>query len=329
MAKARLKDIATKAGVSEATVSLVLSGKGNISTEVREKVIQTANHLGYSKGASQKPGERKLFRKVGILFFVEQDDPYQLHSIWEMVRQIESELKEFRYVSIVLPIEASLSYKEILEIIMLSGAGAIFTIGFGNPELFHKLENMNIPAVVINDHRYIDKYFTICSDEFQGAYEGVHHYLEEGSRNILYISDKSESNNSVFFDRKIGVSKALSEYGLELNSDNHLEFFLDDHSAFLECKSYIIQADAICISDPATAIMLFDALPDIKTSKSLVVLGADYISEKWPLNTIPVMAVHYEQMGRTAAKVMLDRLNNKDNLNQALKIKPHLKHLIN
>lgn len=50
MAKPRLKDIARVAGVSETTVSFVLAGKGNISAEVRERVIRTAKQMGYRKG---------------------------------------------------------------------------------------------------------------------------------------------------------------------------------------------------------------------------------------------------------------------------------------
>jgi LacI family transcriptional regulator len=40
-----IRDIAEAAGVSPATVSLVLNGKGGISEETREKVLAAVNRL--------------------------------------------------------------------------------------------------------------------------------------------------------------------------------------------------------------------------------------------------------------------------------------------
>ena len=44
---ASIKDVAGKAGVSIATVSRVLSGKGYISGDAREKVVAAVKALGY------------------------------------------------------------------------------------------------------------------------------------------------------------------------------------------------------------------------------------------------------------------------------------------
>lgn len=50
-----LKDIARKARVSPATVSLVLNGKGDISTETRSRVLQTAADLAYTPRRGRGP----------------------------------------------------------------------------------------------------------------------------------------------------------------------------------------------------------------------------------------------------------------------------------
>lgn len=55
---ATLKDIARLAGVSAATVSLVLNGRGDISAGTRDRVRQAANDLGYTPRRGRPPAHR-------------------------------------------------------------------------------------------------------------------------------------------------------------------------------------------------------------------------------------------------------------------------------
>ena len=45
-----IKDIARAAGVAQGTVSNVLNGKGNVSSEKIKRVMDTAHELGYVPG---------------------------------------------------------------------------------------------------------------------------------------------------------------------------------------------------------------------------------------------------------------------------------------
>ena len=46
-----IRDVAEQAGVSVATVSLVLNDKGNISPETRQRVLDVVAELGYIRSA--------------------------------------------------------------------------------------------------------------------------------------------------------------------------------------------------------------------------------------------------------------------------------------
>ena len=50
--KVTLRDVAAMAGVSPATVSLVVQGKGNLKDETRKAVIQTIEASGYTRKIS-------------------------------------------------------------------------------------------------------------------------------------------------------------------------------------------------------------------------------------------------------------------------------------
>ena len=54
MAKVRLADIAEKVGVSQVTVHNALSGNKGVSLELREKIQQVAEEMGYQPLVKQK-----------------------------------------------------------------------------------------------------------------------------------------------------------------------------------------------------------------------------------------------------------------------------------
>ena len=65
--KITIKDIADKAGVSTAAVSLAMNNKSGVSSETRERVIEVAKGLGYeplSKQASQEHERIIRFLKI-------------------------------------------------------------------------------------------------------------------------------------------------------------------------------------------------------------------------------------------------------------------------
>ncbi len=57
-----MRDVASRAGVSLSTVSLVINGKSGVSPDRRERVIQAIKDLGYPFGSRQAaPSETKVF----------------------------------------------------------------------------------------------------------------------------------------------------------------------------------------------------------------------------------------------------------------------------
>lgn len=63
----RMVDVARRAGVSAATVSLALSGSPRISTSTRERVTTIARQLGYQPHAGARSLRTELTRSVGLI----------------------------------------------------------------------------------------------------------------------------------------------------------------------------------------------------------------------------------------------------------------------
>lgn len=68
MAKAvRLADIGKKLNVSTVTVSKALSGQKGVSEELRAKIIQLADEMGYQKSESRKNTEEGKSFTLGVI----------------------------------------------------------------------------------------------------------------------------------------------------------------------------------------------------------------------------------------------------------------------
>ena len=62
----KMADIASKLGVSTVTVSKALSGQKGVSEEVREKIIELAEQMGYQRPAGKEEEKKRSFN-IGVV----------------------------------------------------------------------------------------------------------------------------------------------------------------------------------------------------------------------------------------------------------------------
>lgn len=87
-----IKDIARQAGVAQGTVSNVLNGKGNVSSEKIKRVMDAANQLGYA------PNERAALLRKGLsnsLAVVMPDSPARQYQDFYSAFKSYARLKGF------------------------------------------------------------------------------------------------------------------------------------------------------------------------------------------------------------------------------------------
>ena len=77
MAKAvKLADIAKEFGVSTVTVSKALSGQKGVSEEMREKIVNLADELGYKQPSAAKKERLEKGYNIGVLIRENYFDKY-------------------------------------------------------------------------------------------------------------------------------------------------------------------------------------------------------------------------------------------------------------
>src|SRR5512138_238172 len=97
-ARARLMDVAARAGVSTATASLVLRGRPGPSAETREAVLQASQSLGYRPDRTASLLARRRTHLLGLT--VEVSNPFH----GELLEDLQVAAEKAGYDVVVSPL---------------------------------------------------------------------------------------------------------------------------------------------------------------------------------------------------------------------------------
>lgn len=330
MGQPKLRDVATKADVSLSTASMALSGKGRISVEVRSRVLSAAEEIGYGKKPDLFSVTRKQYKYIGILH--DEERAYEWNFIYPFIAQIESSLNQNGYFPVMLGITRDFSTNQIFKSITSSAVSAVFSIHYSNKELFLALEKKGIYVVIINNSNFQDGFYSVCVDDFQGAYEGTIHLIKLGHKNISYIEYKRPYFEAVAADRFVGFKKACDEFSLNFSSDRRMTIeFMDMEELHRKLKALFSKQDkptALFAHDDYLAAHILVVLQDlglkIPEDVSIIAPGdvLDYSKPFMP--QITTMRINTALLGKIAGGLMMERINNELEDIHVLKVKQQL-----
>ena len=206
MAKKKVtsSDVAKRAGVSQATVSMVLNKKYNVSfsKEVIQKVEAAAGELGYElpKRRTQR-GERR--EKLLVVISPNLTNPYYVM----LLQGIESRATEQGFGIFVCNTQRDLKLEEryLKMISTLNAQGIIYMCNPGKCFL-GQLKEMSerIPVVVINNQ---EKHLDVDAVELDNTKLGRlmgRHLLELGHQHVAYITPPLTARQKQRFRRVEG-----------------------------------------------------------------------------------------------------------------------------
>jgi LacI family transcriptional regulator len=227
MSHPTLKDIAARCGVSTATVSMVLAGKGSISPDMTARIHRSADELGYVRRVSRTSKEPS-FKYVCIIQW--EDAPFLWHFSQPFVLQLEKILVDMGFRPMVIHKQPSLDDAALYNEIRAARVGAVFAIHYVNPELFEEFEMMGIPVIILNNNNYQDRFWSVLTDDVQGAYEGTRRLIGLGHRQFAYAEYERPLFCSVVRDRFFGFKRALDEAGMTFPENRRITVDLRDQA---------------------------------------------------------------------------------------------------
>ncbi len=214
--KVTLKDVATRAGVSEATASKALNGRGDIAEATREAVREAAAALGYLPNRRSDAGPTRPM----ISAITDSIDPY--YGV-EVIRGLVEE-GDLRGIDIVPHIEPASRVSPIppneWEDAHLDNRciGIVTMVYRGQGPVFQVARRRGIPVIAIDPFVMSrDADVTISSTNWEGGKSATEHLIELGHRRIALINGLSEFIPGV--ERTHGYRAALEEAGLTVDND--------------------------------------------------------------------------------------------------------------
>ncbi len=330
MAGVKLQDVARTVGVSLATASMALSGKGRISPDVRAKVLAAAGQLGYRMRNVNGRGSARRICPIGIIHL--DDRNHEWNFIRPILFELELAMHREGYAPIVVPVGAMGSTKEALRLVEACEMCAVFAVQFSDEDLFQELERRGTFLVIVNNSNFQNRFFSVCVDDFQGAYEGALYLITLGHRSIAYVEYERPDLPAVVADRFVGFRKALDENRIPFSADLRVTIpFMDDKKLLKKLGPLFSRPGrptAVFAHDDYLGLFVIQALKEmglrVPQDVSLIAPGdvLDYGLPGTP--QITTMKINTTLLGSTAANVMLERFRSDHEDVHVLKVKEQL-----
>lgn len=203
----RIKDVASEAGVSTATVSHVINKTKYVSDETREKVLQAIEKFNFYPNAHARMLAMGRSNIIGLLVS-DISNPF----FPELVKSIETAVFEHGYNLMLFNTnyDAQRAADYVRRLIQMRVAGVALMTAELDPVLIDELMKKEV-RVVFNDLGIVSEHMSnIILDYAVGIEEAVRHLVSLGHKNIAHISGASRIRSGMI--RREAFLDAIKKY---------------------------------------------------------------------------------------------------------------------
>ncbi|MBN2528940.1 MAG: LacI family DNA-binding transcriptional regulator [Deltaproteobacteria bacterium] len=319
-----IKDVASAAGVSTATVSRVIADKPHVSDAVREKVMAAVEQLGYRPNLVAQNLRAQQSKILGLIVSDIQN-PFFRH----ISRAVEDTAHENGY-SVILCNTDENPDKEKMYLQLMQDqntAGIILSPTKRASREFERILKLNIPLAVI-DRRVADfDIDNIVTDNLFLAEKITSHFCENGYQRIAGLFGDSSTTG---IERHQGYLSALKKAGR--NALKELVRFI----APRELTGYEAARDLLELAQPPDAIFTSNSLLAVGVllaikEKNLSIPGqiglATFDDTSWAKLVTPSITVVDQpayEIGQTATEMLIKRIKDPSRSARKVILKGHL-----
>lgn len=217
--KTTIHDVALAAGVSVSTVSLVLSGKGRISSATGERVNAAIEQLGFvrNRQASALRGGQS-----GVIGLIVRDlsAPFYAELTAGLTEALEA---QGRMVFLLHGGQDGEQLSQRFAMLLNQGVDGVVIAGAAGSSdaLRERAEEKGIPVVFASRASYLEEVDTVRPDNMQAAQLLTEHLIRLGHQRIAWLGGQSSSLTRA--ERVGGYCATLLKFGLPFHSDWVLE----------------------------------------------------------------------------------------------------------
>ncbi len=307
---ATIRQIAEHTRLSLQTVSQILNDKGAAyRPETRERVLQSAQELGYRPNSSARAMRNGQFSCVALLLSTIQVNsllpPSLLDGIQDGCAEANVTLSIAR-----LPDEKLVSPDVLPKILREWGSdGLLINYNSEIPSaMIELIERYRLPVVWLNSKQAHDCVFP---DDFEGAYRGTESLIALGHRRIAY-GDWIPVGHYSSLDRLAGYTQAMQKAGLiPVRLSEPLD--LSSPQTIRETGHWLLEDNrptAVICYNNGVALPLFCAASTlglvVPNDLSLLTINDElYNSLRYGLDTLLLPG---REMGKTAVELLMQKI---------------------
>jgi len=307
-----MRDIAEKLGVSSVTVSKALNDKEGVSEELKIKIKNLAEEMGYRYNTLAKSMKEGLSYNIGVVIperFTGLSQSFYL----KVYQSIAKVLENYGYYGILHILstedEEQLNLPRVYNEQKVDG---LIFLGQISKEYIEIIKDIDSPKVFLDfydEHADVD---SVITDNFYGAYELTNYLVRNGHKKIAYVGNLYSTSS--IQDRFLGYYKSLLEHNIRIRE----EFIINDRD---ERGKYIeiglpdeLPSAFVCNCDQVA----HDVINKLKKCGYSVpgdcsVVGFDndiYATITEP--NLTTIEVDIDEMARTSVRFILEKIKNKN-----------------
>ena len=276
-----IKDVAKKAGVSVATVSLSLKPETPVAEKTRRKVVQIIKETGYRPSYKAQALKGSLTNTICFLFNKPFFDVVG-GSYMDIFNSLNMAAAAHGYKIFLNSTGADMPLKEVVPQAYSFGVDGVIVVSDLIEDDREFLKNTNIPIMLINRDFQAASVSSFVFEDCNGAVQAVEYLLKIGHRTIAFVGkNKKESSNR----RLQGYIAALKNAGIPIDSNLIFECDYETDSG-QKAGEYISNIEnrptaVLCATDRlALGLMEFFRKHGINVPGDISVVGMDnsYVS---------------------------------------------------
>lgn len=272
-----LRDVADAAGVSVATVSLVVNNKkdARIGSDARRRVKDAIAALGYRPNALAKSLVSGSSRFIGLVADAIATTPFA----GQIIRGAQEEAWKHGYVLLVANTEGipEATDDAIHMMIDHQAIGILYSTWYHRDVSVPASLN-GMPTVFVNCVAQAPDTLSVVPDEVQGGHEATTLLLAKGYRRIAFLNADEDAPSPI--GRLAGYRAALDEFGVEFDPTLVIPVVPEQEGGYASTSAVLDRADrpdaVFCYND-RVAMGLYDGVKErgLRIPEDLGIIGFD------------------------------------------------------
>ncbi len=309
-----LKDIAIRAGVTSATVSMVINNKPNISEATRKKVLKIAKELNYypnviARGLATKKSKKSVVivpnlassfvvRVLQGIKSTNRDIEYTVQ-LFDTIGQRERESQLFQRLARERRID-----------------GVILISSTVTEEELNIFAEESVPSIIVA--RRCERLDSVYVNNEQGAFDATEYLINKGHKHIACVVTKKRGIPTD--ERKAGYLRALKKYTIDFRDEMLLEVVDDGMEDGIEIFSSLrkINPPVTAVFVPAGDMVAIGIIKEakrqgIKVPEDLAVVGYDDIPAAEVIEpSLTTVRQPKLEMGDYAINMIVDKIEGRE-----------------